>query len=74
MIQHQLIFYLKGFDDYFTISEPNVFTPNGDGENDEFIIGIPHKVQPCAELTIYNRWGQIPILLSWLQSKMGWNE
>ena len=52
-------FYLKGFDDYFTITEPNVFTPNGDGENDEFIIGIPQKVQPCAELTIYNRWGQI---------------
>ena len=52
-------FYLKSFDDYFTITEPNVFTPNGDGENDEFIIDIPQKVQPCAELIIYNRWGQI---------------
>jgi gliding motility-associated-like protein len=47
------------FDDYFTITDPNVFTPNGDGENDEFIIQIPEKVQPCSELSIYNRWGQI---------------
>ena len=46
------------FDDYFTVTEPNVFTPNADGENDEFIIQIPEKVQSCAELTIYNRWGQ----------------
>ena len=35
------------------------FTPNGYGENDEFIIDIPEKVQPCAELVIYNKWGQI---------------
>ena len=47
------------FDDYFTVNEPNVFTPNADGENDEFIIQIPEKVQSCAELTIYNRWGQV---------------
>ena len=47
------------FDDYFTINEPNVFTPNGDYMNDEFIIEIPEKVEECAELTIYNRWGQI---------------
>ena len=47
------------FDDYFTISDPNVFTPNGDNLNDEFIIEIPEKVEKCAELTIYNRWGQI---------------
>ena len=47
------------FDDYFTVTEPNVFTPNADGENDEFIIQIPERVQSCAELTIYNRWGQV---------------
>jgi len=47
------------FDDYFTISDPNIFTPNGDNLNDEFIIKIPEKVEKCAELTIYNRWGQI---------------
>jgi gliding motility-associated-like protein len=47
------------FDDYFTISDPNVFTPNGDNMNDEFIIEIPEKVEECAELIIYNRWGDI---------------
>lgn len=51
--------YALTFDDYFTISDPNVFTPNGDNMNDEFIIEIPEKVENCAELTIYNRWGQI---------------
>ena len=45
------------FDDYFTISDPNVLL-NGD-MNDEFIIEIPEKVEKCARLTIYNRWGQI---------------
>ena len=41
------------------VRKPNVFTPNGDNMNDEFTIEIPEKVEKCAELTIYNRWGQI---------------
>ena len=59
------------FHDYFKVYEPNVFTPNGDGENDEFIIEIPEKVQPCAELTIYNRWGQIQYFSTGINLK--WN-
>ena len=47
------------FEDYFDISDPNVFTPNGDGDNDYFKIEIPEKVEECAELYIYNRWGQV---------------
>ena len=38
------------------ITLPNIFTPNGDGENDRFV-----PFQTVAEkgiLTIYNRWGQ----------------
>ncbi|MEO5570830.1 MAG: PKD domain-containing protein [Bacteroidia bacterium] len=38
------------------MNTPNIFTPNGDGHNDEFYIE-----HPCPEnflLTIYNRWGQ----------------
>ena len=50
------------FDDYFSIYKPNVFTPNGDGENDEFIIDIPGKLYECTDLVIYNRWGQIQFM------------
>ncbi len=32
---------------------PNVITPNGDGKNDSFVIGIPN-----SQLEIYNRWGK----------------
>lgn len=37
---------------------PNCFTPNGDGVNDRFEIGLP---QGCAMgmVRIYNRWGQM---------------
>lgn len=38
------------------LSPPNVFTPNGDGTNDEFIIGGLDDCTPY-ELKIYDRWG-----------------
>ena len=47
------------FDDYFSIKKPNVFTPNGDGKNDQFIIEVPGKLYECTDLVIYNRWGQL---------------
>jgi gliding motility-associated-like protein len=36
---------------------PNVFTPNGDGVNDQFI--VEHLRYFKHELMIYNRWGQV---------------
>ncbi|GAB4248955.1 MAG: hypothetical protein Kow0079_01390 [Vicingaceae bacterium] len=37
---------------------PNVFTPNGDGVNDEFrISGIYDPCLDAVEISIYNRWG-----------------
>jgi gliding motility-associated-like protein len=47
------------FDDYFDIFIPNVFTPNGDGENDVFAIEVAGQLNKCSDLKIYNRWGQI---------------
>ncbi|WP_207533892.1 DUF7507 domain-containing protein [Desertivirga arenae] len=35
---------------------PNVFTPNGDGKNDTFVI-VGAEDYDSADLTIYNRWG-----------------
>ncbi|HSY77521.1 MAG TPA: gliding motility-associated C-terminal domain-containing protein [Bacteroidia bacterium] len=43
---------MKCFD--FTI--PNVFTPNGDNDNDLFYINIP--TIDTYEITIYDRWGK----------------
>ena len=53
--------------DTFTIEEfiiadtsfviaPNVFTPNGDGVNDEFV--IKYWSMKSIEINIYNRWGK----------------
>ncbi len=49
---------------------PNVFTPNGDGINDSFIItSLGTIINEGAELIIYNRWGtklfQSTTLMEW---------
>ena len=35
---------------------PNVFTPDGDGVNDEFI-SFPYRFVESIDAKIYNRWG-----------------
>ena len=47
------------FEDYYSIEIPNVFTPNGDGQNDQFVVSIAGKLFECIDMRIYNRWGQI---------------
>ena len=37
---------------------PNVFTPNGDGSNDNFI-PFPYHFVDKINLKIFNRWGKI---------------
>jgi gliding motility-associated-like protein len=40
------------------IKAPNVFTANGDGKNETFVI-IGIETYPEASVSIFNRWGQI---------------
>jgi gliding motility-associated-like protein len=36
---------------------PNVFSPNGDGKNDNFKLFANNKVKKILNMEIYNRWG-----------------
>ena len=38
---------------------PNVFSPNGDGNNDTFKPIAPYAYVESVEFEVYNRWGQI---------------
>lgn len=38
---------------------PNVFTPNGDGDNDLFVPIKPYRYVDSIDLNIYNRWGDV---------------
>lgn len=42
-----------------SVSIPNVFTPNGDGKNDTFVVDHNPAVGTVWKLVIYNRWGRL---------------
>lgn len=48
---------INPFNDYLNLIVPNVFTPNGDGRNDCFQISVGNNLEPCVQLTIFDRWG-----------------
>lgn len=52
------------------LNMPNIFTPNGDGINDDFIPVMMHNIA-SAELIIFNRWGQPLVTITNLNS--GWD-
>ena len=57
-----------------TVSEsflavPNVFTPNGDGKNDEFRVAYRSLVQ--FHCWVYNRWGKL--VYEWDDPAKGWD-
>lgn len=41
----------------FEADIPNLFTPNNDGKNDEFVIPNLGVLYPGCQVKIYNRWG-----------------
>lgn len=51
------------------IYAPPVFTPNGDGKNDEFRVAYQSIV--AFDATIYNRWGRV--LFRWDNPQRGWD-
>ena len=52
------------FEDYFNIEIPNVFTPNGDGNNELFEVILPGRLNECVDFKVYNRWGQVMFISS----------
>jgi gliding motility-associated-like protein len=50
---------------------PNIFTPNGDGDNDEFIIADEHGGIKTFSMAIFNRWGKKVFETSDIRN--GWN-
>lgn len=52
-----------------SIQVPNVFTPNGDGTNDEF--RIAYKSILSFHCWVYNRWGRL--VYEWTDPTKGWD-
>ena len=42
-----------------SVEFPNIFTPNGDGKNDWLEFDLPLGFQECANIQVFNRWGQL---------------
>ena len=51
------------------LSVPNVFTPNGDGKNDEF--RVAYRSIKEFHCWVYNRWGKL--VYEWSDPAKGWN-
>lgn len=51
------------------IDVPNVFTPNGDGQNDEFRVAYNSLVE--FHCWVYNRWGKL--VYDWTDPAKGWD-
>lgn len=52
-----------------SLEVPNVFTPNGDGKNDEFRVAYKSLIK--FEGVVYNRWGRV--VYRWTDPGKGWD-
>lgn len=46
-------------ENYLELVQTNIFTPNGDGVNDAFRVEFKGDLVNCAEILIFNRWGDV---------------
>lgn len=51
------------------LAVPNVFTPNGDGQNDEF--RVAYRSIREFQCWVYNRWGKL--VYTWTDPSKGWD-
>ena len=52
------VFTLDDYADLVDVEVPNVFTPNDDGQNDDFTLMTDAFLGPCTEMEVFNRWGE----------------
>jgi gliding motility-associated-like protein len=52
------VFTLDDYADLVNLEVPNVFTPNDDGQNDDFTLMTDAFLGPCTEMEVFNRWGE----------------
>lgn len=43
--------------DPYRVYQPNAFSPNGDGDNDVFMLGLGSNAKAITRLEIFDRWG-----------------
>lgn len=51
-------FTMADYAELASVEVPNVFTPNGDGQNDVFTLNSAAILGPCTTMEVMNRWGQ----------------
>ena len=68
---HSLQFTTQDQLELSTVTLPTVFTPNGDGHNDDFAPLTELFLGACAQLHIYNRYGQL--LFESLGNDLSWD-
>lgn len=78
---HNIKVYNSYCEEFFTIEVPtkkicnyfipNIFTPDGDGNNDEFMLYLPTNIE--YDLRIYDRWGGLVYGRKHITSFSGWD-